>query len=188
MSNLLTNHPIALNALMNETLFSADFTVAEQPSNSFQQAQAQPLITPPENIVATASTPEEFIYQGSVEKRILFILRYPDFDYFSPGALDAFEKILAAVGLKVADVAVVNLANAHNPNDFKRIMQFFQPTRITLLGVDPASLLLPLIPHNEYMRGKVATVFNTYSFEEMFANVEKKKAFWLEFKKFITND
>lgn len=188
MSNLLTNHPIALNALMNETLFSADFTVDEQASSGFQQAQAQSLITPPENDVTTASVPEEFIYQGSVEKRILFILRYPDFDYFSPGALDAFEKILAAVNLRVADVAVVNLANTHNPNDFKRIMQFFQPVRITLLGVEPASLMLPSIPHNAYMKGKVATVFNTYSFEEMFANVEKKKAFWLEFKNFINND
>lgn len=188
MSNLLTDHPIALNALMNETLFSTDFVVEAQSSTGFQKAEAQLFITPPQNEVISASIPEEFIYQGSIEKRILFILRYPDFDYFSPGALDAFEKILAAVGLRIEDVAVVNLANSHNPNDFKRIMQFFQPTRITLLGVEPASLVLPNIPHNAYMKGKVATVFNTFSFEEMFANVEKKKAFWGEFKNFMTND
>ena len=188
MSNLLTNHPIALNALMNETLFSADFIVEEAVSSGFQQVEAQEFNTPPEGKITSVTVPEEFIYQGSVEKRILFILRYPDYDYFSPGAQDAFERILSAVNLRMEDVAVVNLANAHNPNDFKRIMQFFQPTRITLLGVEPASLVLPPIPHNAYMKGKVATVFNTYSFEEMFANVEKKKAFWLEFKKFITND
>lgn len=187
MSHLLTNHPIALNALMNETLFSADFIVAEDASTGFEQVRVQQFITPSEE-VAPVIVPEEFIYQGSVEKRILFILRYPDFDYFSPGAQDAFEKILSAVNLRMADVAVVNLANPHNPNDFKRIMQFFQPTRITLLGVAPSSLVLPPIPHNEYMKGKVATVFNTYSFEEMFANQDKKKAFWLEFKKIITND
>ncbi|MCL7988142.1 hypothetical protein M8998_09360 [Sphingobacterium sp. lm-10] len=187
MSNLLTNNPIALNALMSETLFSVDFTAEQEASNSFQQAEAQQFSTPPAGITPVI-VPEEFIYQGSVEKQILFILRYPDYDYFSPGAQDAFERILSAVDLRMEDVAVVNLANAHNPNDFKRIMQFFQPTRITLLGVEPSSLVLPPIPHNAYMKGRVATVFNTYSFEEMFTNVEKKKSFWLEFKKFITND
>ena len=129
----------------------------------------------------------EFIYQGSKDRGILFILRYVEYPYFSPAALDAFEKTIGALNLTKETVAVVNLANAHNPNDFKRIMQFFQPTKIILLGVEPASLKLPPIEHNSYMKGRIATVFNTFSFEEMFADVNKKKLFWNEFKTFIVS-
>jgi hypothetical protein len=82
-------------------------------------------------------------------------------------------------------VAVVNLANEHNPNDWKKIMGFFRPKKITLLGVEPTSLKLPAIAHNSYMRGKIATVFNTFSFEEMFVDIDKKKLFWTEFKSFL---
>lgn len=134
---------------------------------------------------AKAGAAEEFIYQGDKSTGILFILRYPDYPYFSPQAEDAFIKTLGALNLSFENVAVVNLANPHNPNDFKRIMQFFQPTKITLLGVEPLSLKLPEIAHNAYMKGRVATVFNTFSFEDMFADVQKKKMFWNEFKTFI---
>jgi len=47
-------------------------------------------------------------------------------------------------------------------------------------------LKLPAIAHNAYMKGKIATVFNTFSFEEMFADIAKKKAFWGEFKSFLS--
>lgn len=185
MNNLLTDNPIALNALMNETLFSVGFSVEMSEESGFEQAEKQTLQTPPVAVEAKAAEREEFVYQGSIDRGILFILRYPEYDYFSSGAEDAFRKSIQAAGLSVEEVAVVNLANAHNPNDFKRIMTFFNPTKITLLGVEPQSLVLPTIPLNSYMKGKRATVFNTFSFEEMFADLEKKKAFWNEFKKFL---
>jgi hypothetical protein len=37
------------------------------------------------------------------------------------------------------------------------------------------------------MKGRIATVFNTFSFEEMFVDVNKKKLFWNEFKTFIVS-
>ncbi|MBD1424877.1 hypothetical protein [Sphingobacterium arenae] len=176
MSHLKTNNPVALQALMSETLFipkeKADF-VAPRSGNVLDGG--------------TGGETEEFIYQGDKSTGILFILRYPDFPYFSPQAEDAFVKTLGALNLSFENVAVVNLANSHNPNDFKRIMQFFQPTKITLLGVEPISLKLPEIAHNSYMKGKVATVFHTFSFEEMFADVQKKRLFWNEFKTFVVS-
>lgn len=178
MSNLLTNNPAALQALMSETLFAADFqsAVISEPSS----------VTSSEAISAVGATElEEFVFQGDKSTGILFILRYPAYPYFSPQAEEAFVKTIGALQLNLQNVAVLNLANAHNPNDFKRIMQFFKPTKITLLGVEPASLKLPAIAHNAYMKGKIATVFNTFSFEEMFADMRKKKAFWAEFKTFI---
>lgn len=178
MSNLLTDNPIALQALMNETLFSAGFTAEDA-------VLAE--VSSPSSAVVWDSSNEEFVYRGDKSSGILFILRYPDYPYFSPKAEEAFIKTLGALNIAAEQVAVLNLANPQNPNDFKRIMAFFQPKKITLLGVEPASLKLPDIAHNSYMRGRVATVFNTFSFEEMFVDINKKKLFWGEFKTFINS-
>lgn len=175
MSNLLTDNPIALQALMNETLFSTGFSMDDARDNTKIDA------------VNWDTGSEEFVYQGDKSSGILFILRYPTYPYFSPQAEEAFIKTIGALKLTPQNVAVVNLANPHNPNDFKRIMSFFEPKKITLLGVEPASLKLPHIAHNSYMKGRIATVFNTFSFEEMFADISKKKLFWGEFKTFINN-
>ncbi len=179
MNNLTTDNAVALQALMSETIFTTGFAVQDvegkQPTNDSEQ-------TPPSEAPVFQ---EEFVYQGDKATGVLFILRYPDYPYFSPQAEEAFVKTIGALQLTLQNVAVVNLANPHNPNDFKRIMAFFEPKKITLLGVEPASLKLPDITHNSYMRGKIATVFNTFSFEEMFADVNKKKLFWAEFKSFI---
>lgn len=175
MNNLLTDNPVALQALMSETIFSTGFTANSKPDLQDHTHTG----------VAFDSSADEFVFQGDKTTGVLFILRYPEFPYFSPQAEEAFVKTIGALQLTPQNVAVVNLANPQNPNEFKRIMEFFKPTKITLLGVAPASLKLPDIAHNSYMRGKIATVFNTFSFEEMFADVEKKKLFWGEFKSFI---
>lgn len=175
MNNLVTHNPAALQALMSETIF----TNGELESISMAERDES---IPSGNAEAAA----EFVYQGDRSTGVLFILRYPDYPYFSPQAEEAFVKTIGALGLTLQNVAVVNLANAHNPNDFKRIMGFFEPKKITLLGVEPASLNLPAIGHNAYMKGRIATVFNTFSFEEMFADIDKKKLFWGEFKTFIS--
>ncbi|MDM1294933.1 hypothetical protein HX021_11640 [Sphingobacterium sp. N143] len=214
MSNLTTDNPVALQTLMDETIFGNgfDFQSDLQQQSLLEKEQidttyvavgipADVTTTPPSvaNISGSAPVQQkelinalevlggEFIYQGNKTTGILFILRYEQYPYFSPAALDAFEKTIGALKLTQETVAVVNLANPENPNDFKRIMQFFQPTKIILLGVEPASLKLPPIEHNSYMKGRIATVFNTFSFEEMFADVNKKKMFWNEFKTFIAS-
>lgn len=175
---LTTDNPIALQALLSETIFSTGFDASSD-------ANRQTETSAPTAVAGTAVAVEEFIYQGDKSTGVLFILRYPDYPYFSPQAEDAFVKTIGALQLTPHNVAVVNLANAHNPNDFKRIMGFFEPKKITLLGVEPTSLKLPDIAHNSYMHGRVATVFNTFSFEEMFLDVNKKRLFWTAFKTFI---
>ncbi|WP_313155285.1 hypothetical protein [Sphingobacterium multivorum] len=219
MSNLTTDNPVALQTLMDETIFGngfdfkADLSVhplQEENSTHVQYADPSSSTTKDTSYVAVGVGAEqaaiaiesgrggdtvdnlevlggEFIYQGNKDQGILFILRYEQYPYFSPAALDAFEKTIGALKLTKETVAVLNLANPHNPNDFKRIMQFFQPTKIILLGVEPESLKLPFIEHNSYMKGRIATVFNTFSFEEMFVDVNKKKLFWNEFKTFIVS-
>jgi len=221
MSNLTTDNPVALQSLMDETIFGNGFDFQsdlpiypmQEESRAHVQAvglassetkdtsyvavgigEVQQAIPSPSQLASGSHAVNdlevlggEFIYQGNKEQGILFILRYEQYPYFSPAALDAFEKTIGALKLTKETVAVLNLANPHNPNDFKRIMQFFQPTKIILLGVEPASLKLPFIEHNSYMKGRIATVFNTFSFEEMFVDVNKKKLFWNEFKTFIVS-
>jgi len=178
-NNLITTNPIALQTLMSETLFS----MGQADAVSDNHTPTNRIETP--SAAAKQAALEEFIYKGDKSTGVLFILRYPEFPYFSPAAEEAFVKTIGALQLHSGNVAIVNLANPHNPNDWKRIMAFFQPKKITLLGVDPISLNLPAIGHNAYMHGKVATVFNTFSFEEMFSDINKKKLFWTEFKSFI---
>ncbi|MGE8378836.1 MAG: hypothetical protein ACN6PN_10815 [Sphingobacterium sp.] len=215
MSNLTTDNPVALQALMDETIFANGFdfqseleAVSKAKDTEYvavgipatdqlakpamiEKSNESSVVGNEKDSVGVVNALEvlggEFIYQGSKDQGILFILRYAQYPYFSPAALEAFEKTIGALKLTKETVAVVNLANTHNPNDFKQIMQFFQPTKIILLGVEPASLKLPPIEHNSYMKGRIATVFNTFSFEEMFADVNKKKLFWNEFKTFIVS-
>lgn len=179
-SNLTTDNVAALQALMSETIFTMGEETA-LPSGSIHNYPNQDI----PQAAAAETAAEEFIFQGDKSTGVLFILRYPEYPYFSPAAEEAFLKTIGALQLNASNVAVVNLANPHNPNDWTRIMKFFQPKKITLLGVEPTSLKLPTIAHNSYMKGKIATVFNTFSFEEMFADVQKKKLFWGEFKTFI---
>ena len=177
-NKLITDNPIAIQTLMSETIFSVEkevTSISTHEKNNIETPQGG------QNQI------EEFIYQGDKSTGILFILRYPDFPYFSPEAADAFSKTIGAMQLTTNNVAVMNLANPHNPSVWKRIMEFFQPKKIILLGVDPQSLQLPAIAHNSYLKGKIATVFHTFSFEEMFVDIAKKKLFWGEFKVFIVS-
>ena len=173
--NLTTKNPIALQTLMSETLFS----IGEETQDSSTVQSSQTIS------VGSLDLKDVFEYRGDKTTGVLFILRYPEYPYFSPEAEGAFVKTIGALNLTMANVAIVNLANPKNPNDWKLIMEFFQPKKVTLLGVDPASLKLPLIAHNSYMKGRVSIVFNTFSFEEMFSDLAKKKLFWNEFKTFI---
>lgn len=184
MSNLLTSSPVALQALMNEVLFS----IKEAESTVVSEAKVSPMKVydnEPAPIGSEEKIDRTFVYQGNIDKGILFILRYQEYPYFSPQAEDAFMKIMKAIGLSREEVALVNLAHPDNPNEFKKIMEYFTPKKIILLGVEPKSLRLPEIQHNSYMRGRIAVVFNTFSFEEMFDDVGKKRAFWNEFKNFM---
>src|SRR5690606_40567857 len=107
------------------------------------------------------SSAEECVYKGDKTTGVLFILRYPSYPYFSPAAEEAFIKTIGALQLTPENVAVVNLANPQNPNDFKRIMEFFTPKKINMLGVEPTSVKLPELAHNSYMNVRIATNFNT---------------------------
>lgn len=208
MSLLHTDNPVALKHLIEETVF---VTQESQVHSSEIEEPIDPALenTGPENTVVLekpkkeikaeetqkpAETPEVsepvksnelFTYQGQKDSKVLFIIYNKEHPYFSPDAFVAFEKTLSALQIAIDSVTLLNLAHPENPVEFKKIMEFFAPKKITLFGVDPEELFNIKIAPNAYMKGRVATVFNTYSFEEMFDNMEKKKLFWGEFKTFM---
>jgi hypothetical protein len=143
MSNLTTDNPVALQALRMKLFFSMGMTSGRTGSCSHSKGYgicrcwnpsvdhlAKPAITDKSNEVSALGSEKdqkgivnalevlggEFIYQGSKDQGILFILRYVEYPYFSQRS-DAFEKTIGALKLTKENVAVVNLANAHNPND-----------------------------------------------------------------------
>jgi len=128
MSNLLTENPIALRTLMSETIFvppspEGGGIASRPPANDSS-------IVPPLGDKGTEKAEEVFVYQGDKTSGILFVLRDAVHPYFSPQAEEAFAKTIGALGLNPQNVAVVNLANADNPNDFPALMDFFQPKKI----------------------------------------------------------
>jgi len=183
MSNLLTENPIALRTLMSETIFVLPSPEGGGVASPAPESRSAPV--PLSGDRETEKAREAFVYQGDKSSGMLFLLRDAVHPYFSPQAEEAFAKMIGALGLTPQNVAVVNLANADNPNDFPLLMDFFQPKKIALLGVDPVSLKLPAIPQNTYRKGKKATVFHTFGFAEMLADANKKKTFWAEFKAFV---
>jgi len=104
--NLTTDNPIAIQALMSETVFAIPGSV--MPIVETQTVGSQHTTLQQGHFDASA---EEFVYQGDKSTGILFVLRYPDYPYFSPQAEEAFLKTIGALQLNAGNVAVVNLAN-----------------------------------------------------------------------------
>ena len=176
-TTLHTDNPYALQALMSETIFSLGEQVQEA-------RKVDPTYIP--SAAPDLGLLEEFLFKGENKKHILFLIRDPNQPYMSAEAYDAFLKMLTALQLTEADIALMNVANERNSSEFKQIMNFFTPQKIILLGVDPPSLKLPAIPLNALQKGRVSTVFHTFSLEEMLTDLAKKKAFWIEFKNLIS--
>lgn len=155
MSTLTTRNPIAIRQLLNGTLFTA-------------------------NAATTAGQAEQSLkYRGANKKRILFFLDNPSHEYFSHEAEDAFLKTLTALKLSLDDVALVNYGKC-GQESMDEIKKFFNPKVCILLGQEVWNHEYLL--HEVFQQGDI-TVLNTYTFEEMLTNDEKKRAFWKALKR-----
>ncbi len=182
MSKLHSTHPLALQALLDETLFvvedSETLEVEEEETIKLKGPESLP-------IQKEVEQDEEFVFEGKKDKGILVMIHNREYSYFSPEAEEAFGKMLNAVQLNNEEIVLLNLANDKNSTDFKEIMRFFAPKKIVMFGLDPALLKLPKMKDNTIVQGKTAVVFNTFNFEEVLTDSNIKKEFWRKFKEFI---
>ncbi len=157
MSNLITRNALAIHQLMNDTLFKdkragEDLNVEEH---------LQPLK-----------------FWGDNRKHILFLLSNPEQEYFTEEAKDAFLKTMTALKLAIEDVVVVNSGITRKPS-FEELNRLFAPRICVFLGRNSWGDNIPL--HEIFLRNNIA-MLNTYSFEEMLKDDEKKRAFWKAIK------
>src|SRR5690606_12232224 len=110
----------------------------------------------------------QFSYYGGNKRNFLFLTQDTQHKWMSAAALDAFSKTLAALKLSTDDVAVLNMAAFPTVPDKAELFAFFNPKVIVALGTTLS----------EEPSGPVE-VFNTHSFDEMLADAEKKRAFWV---------
>ena len=83
---------------------------------------------------------------GSFEKQVAIILYHPTAVHTDEASLDLLNKMLLAVKLSLADVAIINLA--HNELGFPFTIKNQPPKAILLFGVAASALQLPLqVPH-----------------------------------------
>lgn len=162
MSLLNTTNPIALRALMSETIFGIEPLISvvtlEEPVLEAQPAKAE--------------------FMGANKKNILFITESINNEYFTQDAELAFIKMLGALKLDLQDVAVVNCADETSKRSFDSLNDQFAPRICVFLGVDPQKLGLGNFASNILWQEREVEFLYSFSFEEMLTETAKKKMFW----------
>lgn len=125
-----------------------------------------------------AEVPPTFAFIGENKRRYLFVTDDAQSDYMSEAGLDAFLKTLGARKLALADVAVFNLAHHQGSVTFADLVVFFKPLAVVLLGPPATRLGMSEIQANSLAKVGDIPVFQTYSFDVLLGDNEKKAAFW----------
>src|SRR5690554_1681310 len=168
---------------MSETLFAieGEDAPAEETRAAADAPVAQPAVAIPEpetEASPAASPPSEFAFLGENQQGYLFVTDDAQADGMSAAAMDAFTKTLAARNLSLADVAVFNVARHTGSLAFADVVAFFKPRAVVLLGPPASQFGLPDVPSNTVGKVGDTPVFQTYSFDVLLADAEKKGAFW----------
>jgi len=160
MTSLNTRDPAVLSYFMDETLYGFE--------------EVDKAVTPQ----IPNGVPIIINFLGKNEKNILYLIENQQNDYFSAAAHEAFTKTIAALGLILDDVAVLNITALKSEISFEELTAFFKPKKIILAGSSPNKLGLSDVSLNTPVSQNDITVLHTFSFEEMLTDMNKKKLFW----------
>ncbi|MFL5746632.1 MAG: hypothetical protein ACJ751_18290 [Niastella sp.] len=86
--------------------------------------------------------PEAYKTLGNNKQQITVVVNCPNDVYVPEADLQFLTKMLGACKLNMADVAIVNYANA--PITIDRLKTQLQPKSLLLLGVEPGDIQLPI--------------------------------------------
>ena len=159
-----TADPIALRYLMTETIFDVAGEAISAAEETLPEAPEAGQARKPEQ------TPQ-FSFFGKNRLGYLFLTQERQYEWMSELAMEAFIKTLAALKLASDDVAVLNLAKLAESPSIDDLGLFFKPKVVVSLGASIAWSEL----------GGVK-VIQTYAFDEMLADAEKKRLFWTTIK------
>jgi len=82
-------------------------------------------------------------YLGDYKKKILFIVQYDNAVFIPDEQLNFLTTILSACKLSLADIAILNLANAPS-GIYKNVQERFKSSVTILLGITPQKLEMPI--------------------------------------------
>lgn len=111
------------------------------------------------------------------------MVNYTDTSFLPDKQLDFLTSILGACKLNLADVAIINIANAGEVN-YKALTKELQMQHAILFGISPASLSLPVnFPAYQIQPFSNCTYLHSDSLEALAADKELKTKLWLCLKK-----
>jgi hypothetical protein len=124
-----------------------------------------------------------FKYLGQNNKKILLLVSYTDTAFLPDKPLDFLTSILGACKLNLADVAIINIANARDVN-YKSLTKELQMQHAILFDISPDSLSLPVnFPLYQIQAFSNCTYLYVDSLEALEADKELKTKLWLCLKK-----
>jgi hypothetical protein len=122
-------------------------------------------------------------YLGQNNKKILLMANYTNAAFLPDKQLDFLTNILSACKFSLADVAILNSANAGDTN-YKTLTKELQMQYAILFGISPASLSLPVnFPAYQVQAFSNCTYLYSDSLEALAADKELKAKLWLCLKK-----
>jgi len=165
LSLINTADPIALRYLMTETIFGVATDGMTKAT-----VETRPEASEPES-ARIPSPPPQFSFYGKNKRHYLFLTEDKQHEWMSEPAMGAFIKTLAALRLTTDDVAVLNVAKLAELPSIDDLSLFFSPKVVICLGVAVGAA-----------EQEGLTVIDTYSFDEMLTDAEKKRLFWTTIK------
>lgn len=134
-----------------------------------------------------SSTSGTLEFLGKNAKQILLLIQEPEHKYLEESDLTFLSKILTAVNLTIADVAIVNCYENQMVN-YDNLMEHLKPSKIIFFEVKSEQLGFPLqfaLHKPQTYNGQ--TYLASYSLKTLQANLEEKKQFWESLKLLFPN-
>ena len=137
--------------------------------------------------VSASSTSKNLEYLGKNGKQILLLLKEPQHKYVEENDLAFLSKILSAVNLTLADVAIVN-CHENSQAHYENLMEHVKPSKIIFFGVGAEELGFPLQFGSYKPQTYNGQVYlSSISLKNLQDNVEEKKKFWASLQQMFSN-
>lgn len=190
MSELITNHPAALQFLMTDDLYVIKQTVAASsevkpvlPEAAVATPPPSEVKSAPVEVKATVKEPEVYNYLGENNKYILLLVNDNTHKTLNSSHLETLLKITKAKGLELRDLAILNM-HTHEGSTFEGLKKYFVCGKIVCFGLSPQTIGIPGITLNKPEKFNDVKILATFSLAEMEDNKQKKVEFWNVMKPF----